>query len=395
MRVRSYAPGLVFLLAFTLRAADNTAAGMNRFAADLYHEVAHGADNLVLSPFANATALSMLLDGAAGQTATQLARLLHQTYPDSSRYNAISRLIDDVNRHAGVDESQLLTAQGLWTQRGFPIRSDYERVLEQYYHAAVTQYDFATKAEQARVGINFWTAQQTKGKIQELFAPGALGSDVRMVVTSAIYFHGLWQSPFHFEDTRPEAFRASAKETLRVDTMTQTGAFGYAETPALQILEMKYGQSSPVVFDVLLPKTVEGLAALEGSLGADKLAGLWNTLGSREVSVSLPRFRMDTDLSLREALDKLGVSDAFKGSADFSKIDDRHDMVLSDLRHKAMIEVNEQGTIAAAVSGGVARLISTSQAPATFRADHPFLFVIRDAHAGVILFQGRVVRPKQ
>jgi serpin B len=376
----------------SLRAADSTATAMNRFAGDLYHQTARASENLVFSPFANAAALSMLLDGAAGQTAAQLAKVLHQPYPDPAHYSTTGGLIDQINGHAGNQENQLFTARGLFIQQGFPIRSDYERILEQYYHAAATQYDFAGKTEQARVGINFWAAQQTKGKIQELFGPGTLGSDVRMVLTSAIYFHGMWASQFRFDDTRPEPFHASVRQSMQVDTMNQTGTFGYAETPSFQVLEMKYGKS-PVVCDILLPKPVEGLASMEALLTADKLAPLWSSLASREVAVSLPRFRLESDISMKDVLQRLGVSEAFKPSADFSKIDDRRDLVLTDLRHKAMIEVNEQGTIAAAVSGSSTRLVSATQ-PATFRADHPFMFVIRDTHSGVILFQGRVVQPK-
>lgn len=387
------AAALLLLPALGLHAAEGAGAGMNRFGIGLYQALARGSDNLVVSPLSNYSALCMLLEGARGQTAAQLARVLSTANSGGSLSAALAAVLDPLAGRGNMEGSELLTAQGLWIQRGFPIRTDYERALVQYYHAAVTQYDFARNPEEARVAINFWTANQTKGKIQELFAPGTLGNSTRMIVTSAIYYHGLWQLPFAYEDTRPQSFHVSARETVRTDTMSRTGTFAYAEAPGLQVLEMKYGKS-PIVFDVLLPKTAEGLGALEASLTPEKLASLWSGLNSRPVAVSLPRFRVAADLSLRESLGGMGVRDAFSGAADFSGIDDRRDLVLADLKHKAFLEVGEEGTIAAAVSGGDVRLIATSPQPVTFRADHPFLFLVRDTHSGIILFLGRLARPK-
>jgi serpin B len=394
MRAFRSVPALILFPVLAMHAADPTAAAMNRFASELYQQFARGSDNLVLSPFSNHAALTMLLEGARGQTASQLARVLHLASSDSGHYDAATTLADQLTGHGNAEGSEMFTAQGLWIQRGFNIRTDYERTLEQSYHASVTQFDFAGNPEQARISINFWTANQTKGKIQELFAPGSLGKDTRMVVTSAIYFHGGWQTEFPFEDTHPAPFHTSARETVSVDTMNQTGFLGYSETPGLQVLELKYGRSQ-MVFDILLPKTIEGLKALEAGLTPEKLSGFWNSLSSRDVAVSLPRFRVETDVSLRDLLGHMGVTDAFSSAADFSRIDDKRDLMLAEFRHKAYIDVVEQGTIAAAVSAGTARLTATAAPPTVFRADHPFLFLIRDTHTGVILFTGRLMKPRQ
>jgi serpin B len=385
---------VIFLLPFlTLRAADPTAAGVDRFGADFYRQLAHTPGNLVVSPFSNAAALSMLLEGARGQTATQLAKVLHQNGGESGQAIAVAELLDRVTREANSQGGELLTAQGLWLQRGFQIRGDFEQIMTRHYHAAATQLDFAADPEQARAGINSWTSTHTKGKIPELFGPGSLARGVTMVLTSAVYFHGPWQSAFRTESTSPAAFHTSGRETVQAPTMNQTGTFAYAETPAMQVLEMKYGKS-PLVFDVLLPRNPEDLTKFETSLSPDILDGLWGSLADREVAVSLPRFRLDSDFSLRDILCNLGLSDAFSGAADFSGIDDRRDLLLSDMRHKAFIEVGEQGTTAAAVTGSTVRLISSTSPPVVFRADHPFLFFVRDPHTGVLLFAGRLASPK-
>ncbi len=393
MRATAFAAALLCIPMSGLSGADTTTAGMGRFACELYQQFARGQDNVALSPLCNISALSMLLDGARGQTAAQLAKALHQAYPDSSHYLTVTGLLNQITRHGNAEGSELTLANGVFTQRGFAVRPDYERILVQYYHASATQFDFAGNPEQARIGINFWTANQTKGKLQDLFAPGTLSKDTRLVLTSAVYFHGLWQTEFHDTDTHPAPFHAGARETVSVPMMSLTAPLGYGEAPGLQILEMRYG-GSPLVFDVLLPRTADGLNALETSLTPEKLAAYWNGLGSRPVSVLLPRFRVDTDVSLREALVHMGVSDAFGGKADFSPIADRNDLVLSDVRHKAFVEVSEQGTIAAALSGSAVSLTSAGPPPVTFRADHPFLFLIRDPHTGIIVFMGRLMKPK-
>jgi serpin B len=381
---------LLLLPFLAAQGAEPPATAINRFAGGFYQQFARGSDNLVLSPYSNAAALFMLLEGARGQTATQLARALHQTSPDRA---SLTSLIDSLKRTANSDGSELSTAEGLFIQRGFHIRSDFEGVLTSSFHAALTQYDFAGNPEEARKGINSWTSQQTKGKIPDLFASGSLPNDVRMVLTSAIYFHGLWEHPFSPTNTRPAPFHTDARDTVNVETMSQTAEFAYAETPSLQVLEMKYGKSA-VVFDILLPKTAEALGAAESSLNPETLAALWSRLSPREVAISLPRFRMETDISLRDALCRLGMTDAFSGAADFSGIDDKRDLVLSDMRHKAFLEVGEQGTTAAAVTGMAVKLISSAPPPTVFRADHPFLFLIRDSRTGLILFNGRLMKPR-
>lgn len=378
----------VFLLLplLTLRAAEIPASGIDRFATDFYQQLAKTSGNVIVSPFSNSAALSMLLAGARGQTAMELAKVLHQTGTDSSQ---VARTFDQLVKEANAQGGELMSGNALWIQRGFHIRGDFEQLMKQQFHAPAAQLDFAGDPEQARAGINAWTFSQTKGKIPELFGPGSLARDVTMVLTSAVYFHGPWERAFRPESTRPSAFHTSGSQTVQVPTMNQDGSFAYAETPAMQVLEMKYGKS-PLVFDVLLPKNAEDLAHLESTLSPESLGILWSSLQERQVSVSLPRFHLDSEISLRDTLCRMGVSGAFSAKADFSGIDDRRDLALSDMRHKAFIEVSEQGTTAAAVTGSMVRLISSPPPAVTFRADHPFVFFIRDPRRGTLLFAGRL-----
>lgn len=384
---------LPFLLAGALSAADGVAPGLNQFATNIYRDLARGRGNLFLSPFSISTALSMAMQGARGTTAEEMAAVLHRLQQDKAYSTEMASLVDQLVKNGNSGGNQLLNANGLWVQRGFPILSDFKQSLQSQYGAPIRETDFAGNPEQARAAINSWTEQQTKGRIRELFAPGSLNGSNRLVLTSAIYFLGKWQSAFSPKATRPAQFR-SPSGAVQADFMHQTGTFGYGETHAGQILEMKYA-GTPVVFDILLPKSDTGIGDLDGSIDPAELATWLGNVSSRSVEVSLPKFRAESEFSLKETLSRMGMPTAFSGRADFSGIDDRKDLMLSAVRHEAFVDVTEEGTEAAAATGVGVALVSMQVTPRTvFRADHPFLFLIRDTRSGAILFAGRLLNPK-
>jgi serpin B len=384
---------LPLFCAGALGASANPAPGLNHLATATYRELAPGGANLIFSPFSVSSALSMLLDGARGTTATQMAAVLHQAYPDPGYHAALAALVEQIVKTANTGGNELLNANGLWVQNGFAVRSDFRRTIETLYRAPLVPLDFARDCERARTEINSWTARHTKGKIQELYGPGSLDADVRLVLTSAIYFYGKWQSPFPPGETRPAPFRLGGGARVETPFMNQTAVFGYTETPSVQVLEMKYA-GIPTVFDIILPKKEDGLAELESSLTPEQLAAWFGALKSRRVEVAIPKFRAESEFSLRDVLSRMGMADAFQSAADFSGIDGRRDLYLSDVLHKAFVDVSEEGTEAAAATGATVKFIAMLQEPRTvFRADRPFAFVIRDAPSGLILFAGRLTRP--
>lgn len=380
-------------LAGAMGVAGNPAPGLNHLATGAYRQLARGDGNLIFSPFSVSSALSMLLDGARGQTARQMAAVLHQSYPDPAYHESLASLVDELTKAANTGGNELLQANGLWVQNNFRTQAEFRRTIESLYRAPLVPLDFLHNSEAAREAINSWTSRQTKGKISELYAPGTLDQDTRLVLTSAIYFHGKWQAPFRREETQPAPFRLASGGTVETRFMNQTARFGYTESPLAQVLEMKYGET-PLAFDIILPKQSGGLAEVEKTLTADQIAAWAAALKNRKVEVSIPQFRTEAEFSLRDALSRMGMPDAFGGSADFSGIDDRRDLYLSDVLHKAYVDVAEEGTEAAAATGGTVKFIAMIQEPRTvFRADHPFAFLIRDTHSGAILFAGRLIQP--
>jgi len=367
-----------FLLAATLPAADFTTA--------TYRQVAKGDGNLILSPFNISTALSMVLLGARGKTADEMRTVLH-TPKNPADYAALEKA-------GNTGGNELHAANGLWVQKGFTIEPAFEKTLAGQYQARVTLLDFLTNPEGARAQINTWTAEQTKDKIKELFPAGSFNAQTRLVLTSAIYFYGKWESPFSVSQTKPAPFTLPAGGTKQADFMNKTARFAYAETEFMQLLEMRYAGTG-IAFDVLLPKTPGGLPALENSLTPEKITSWLGSLAVRNVQVSLPKFRSDSAFNLSGVLSTMGMPTAFSKQADFSGIDGRRDLQISEVAHKAFIDVSEQGTEAAAATGvGLRSMAVRRPEPAIdFRADHPFLFLIRDTSSGTILFIGRLMDP--
>jgi serpin B len=382
-----------FLLAGALLAASDVTPGMNRFAATAYRQLAPSNNNLILSPFSISTALSMLLDGARGQTAAGMAATLVQPQPGPAYHAAVAALAAELTKQANLGGNQLAVANGLWLQQGLPLESEFERTISKLYQAPITPLDFHANAEQARQEINSWTAQHTNGRIAELLAPRSIDAATRLVLTSAIYFYGKWSSPFDPSGTRAEPFQLGGGRTVDAKFMHQKADFLYGETPSAQILEMKYA-GTPVAFDILLPKTNDGLAELERSIKPDALSAWLGALTSRKVDAAIPKFRAESAFSLRDMLSRMGMADAFGRTADFSGIDGRRDLFVGDVVHKAFVEVSEEGTEAAAATGvTVHSMAMRRQEQTTFRADHPFAFFIRDTTSGVILFEGRISQP--
>ena len=386
---------LPLLLAAALPAADRRIIpAMNAFTTASYRQLTRGDANLILSPFNIATALSMALAGARGQTAKEIQSVLHLPY-DSTYDAALGALLADLTKAGNTEGNQLLTANGLWVQKGFAIQPAFESTLANNYHAPLTPVDFIANSEAVRSQINGWTQEHTKDRIKNLLPASSLDAHTRLVLTSAIYFYGKWQTPFVSSRTEPAPFTLSDGATTQADFMNQTAHFGYAETPSAQVLEMHYAGTG-IAFDVLLPKTVTGFPGLEKSLTVQNLSGWLGTLTTRNVQVSLPKFRAECEFSLREALSTMGMPTAFTGKADFSGIDPKRGLAISQVVHKAFVDVSEQGTEAAAATGITMRTTAMRmpEQAVVFRADHPFLFLIRDTRTEAVLFIGRLMNPR-
>jgi serpin B len=337
----------------------------------------------------------MTYAGARTETADQMAKTLHFPLGQERLHPTFAALQQELNAPGKKRGYELSVANALWGQKGYGFLPQFLQVTRDNYGAGLNEVDFVRATEEARKTINAWVEKETKDKIKELLKPGVLDVDTRLVLTNAIYFKGDWAKQFKKDQTRDEPFRIAAGKSVKVPMMHQYEApFGYFESDTLQALQLPY-EGKELSMVVLLPKKVDGLPELEKSLTADRLADVISKIREQDVNVALPKFKVTAEFKLNDELAKLGMPLAFTmGRADFSGMNgDREKLFISAVVHKAFVDVNEQGTEAAAATGVVIKTQSARIVP-TFRADHPFLFVIRDNRSHGILFLGRLVNPQ-
>jgi serpin B len=366
--------------------------GNSAFALELYGRLRGREGNLFLSPASISTALAMTYGGARGRTADAMASTLHFGLGPDRLHSALGALLRDLGDKARRHGYTLNLADALWTQKGHPFVPEFLRLAHDRYGAELRELEFSRAAGDARRTINDWVARQTNDKIRDLIQEGMLDPDTRLVLTNAIYFKGDWAHPFPKDRTQDAPFHLSTRTQTTGPLMSQTNHFGYLEGKSFQAVELPYA-GSDLAMVVLLPRQVDGLADTEKSLTRDTLQRCLDGLQEREVAVSLPRFRVTAEFSLKDTLAAMGMGVAFSGDADFSGMDGTRDLYLSAVVHKAYVDVNEKGTEAAAATGVVAKLTEAPVIP-VFRADHPFLFLIRDRRTGSVLFMGRLVNPR-
>jgi serpin B len=377
-------------------AALTAAAAINAFATDLYARLASQGGNLAFSPLSIETALAMAYAGARGRTADEMAAVLHLGPDTAATHAALGKLLQQIAADGNASGSELDLADALWGQTGYPFAAGFLQLLHDDYGANLNSADFQGATEQARVAINAWVAQQTHDKIQDLFPPGSLSADTRMVLANAVYFKGAWAHPFDPSDTQDGTFQVAPGQTITASTMHQTATFGYADRNGVQTLEMAYA-GSHLVMDVLLPDQANGLANMERQLTPANLAAWTSGLSQQLVAVTLPKFNVTGQFDLKQTLSAMGMPTAFSRTADLSGMNNGKDALqISAVLHKAYVGVGEQGSEAAAATGVGLRALSIRVdplPPRQFRADHPFVYVIRDASTNTVLFMGRVSNP--
>ncbi len=319
-----------------------------------------------------------------------MAQVFHFPLEQDRLHVLYRELLASIDRGAAFEGYRLNVANRLWGQQGFPFLSDYLAVTRDMYGAELQPMDFASDPEACRGTINQWVESKTEERIQNLMPPGSINALTRLVLTNAIYFKGSWATQFDEKKTTKSAFHVTPSNTVTVDMMTVEAEFPSTWADDVAILELPY-KGKDLSMIVLLPDATDGLKALEDRLTVENLNAWLGDLVERDQPVYFPRFEMTKFFSLNATLAEMGMPSAFDPmSADFSGIDGTRNLCVQTAVHKAFVEVNEEGTEAAAATG---ISVGETSAPTPFTADHPFLFLIRDNVTGSILFLGRVTDP--
>ncbi len=370
------------------------------FAFDLYRSLRAQAGNLILSAFSISLALAIPYAGARGKTEAQMARVLHFDLPQETLHAAFDQ-IDLALTQEGPPTTgsggplQLDIANAAWADQSVTFLAQYLDVLARYYGTGMQSADFIHQPEAARQEINAWTSQQTGGKIRNLIPQGALGTTARLVIVNAIYFKANWQAPFDPTETKPGEFTLLDGSRVQAEMMADPGlTVPYTTGPGFQAVELPY-QAGSATMDIIVPNQ-GAFPGFEGSLDGPMLDQILGSMQPTSLHLQLPKFRFSSQFDLGARLASLGMTDAFDpNSADFSGMTGARDLFINKVLHQASVVVDEQGTEAAAATSVIMSPTMALRATASLTVDRPFIFLIRDAASGQILFMGRVLDPTQ
>ena len=376
--------------------------GNNEFAFDLYKQLSKKEGNKFFSPYSISTALGMTFAGARGNTAKEMAQTLHFTLDNERLHPASGELIRKIQGADKKRNYELAVANSLWGKTGLSLEPKFLRITQTDYQAGFHHVDFGKDPEGARQTINAWVEDKTNKKIKKLIPPGYIDSATRLVLANAIYFKADWNISFPESATKPEDFNVPGDAAFKVPMMNHTLFASYTENADFQMAQFLYKDNEASMV-IILPRKMDGLAEVEKKLSAEVVEKSLVLMGTRELKVTVPKFKLTEHFRLAHELDKLGIHDAFRPKiADFTGMEvnvSREDSLsISEVLHKAYVDVDEKGTEAAAATAvTMTRTLSAkpvSPPPTPFRADHPFLFLIRHNGTGSILFMGRVLDPR-
>jgi serpin B len=375
----------------------------NDFALAMFGELRQLPGNLFFSPFSIRAALGMAHAGARGETAAQMREALRISSSDETQHMAFAETAQRLGA-AGGGEYEMVLANSLWCDDAAPLLPGYLDLIARHYGGGINLVDFRRAAEAARITINRWVEDQTRHKIRELIPSGGVDGETRLVLVNAIYFKGAWLLQFRSAATRDERFFLQDGGTVQAPLMHQHEHVRYRQAAGFQAVDLAY-RGNDLSMLVLLPDRRNGLRDLENTLSARMLQDCVMQMGYREVELFVPRFKITWGTAnIRSQLTALGMTLPFdRSQADFCGINGRQPaneeaLFISAVLHKAFVEVNEEGTEAAAATAGAGPATSAgrrSKPPPVpvFRADHPFLFAIRDRRSGAFLFLGRMADP--
>ncbi|MFT4309660.1 MAG: serpin family protein [Candidatus Woesearchaeota archaeon] len=376
----------------TMEGMQLVADANNHFGFDFYHEVRSGKnDNLFYSPYSISAAFAIVNEGARGTTQSEIREVFYYPDYDVLRPN-FAGIYNSMNRR-GL-KYELRTGNALWVKDDFGLLPDYVNNVEMYYGGRAVNLDFVGDPEGSRNTINSFISDQTNNRINNIMPSGDINPLTRLIITNAVYFKGKWVIQFDKKDTRDEDFSTLTGETVQVPMMRLTGEkarFNYTEDDIVQVIELPY-EGDDISMIIILPR--EGyFDEVEQEFSYERLIEWKDSFRKQRVMVFFPRFKFETDYTLNDFLESMGMPLAFRDGADFTGMYASGGLYVGSALHKAFVEVDEEGTEAAAATVISVMRVSVGPTIPEFRADRPFMFIIQQKETGNILFMGRMSNP--
>ncbi|XP_041331974.1 ovalbumin-related protein Y-like isoform X2 [Pyrgilauda ruficollis] len=383
------------------------------FCFDIFKEVKihRSNDNVLFSSLSMLSTLALVYMGARGKTQSQMEKVLHfdnvtrdgdisdsqvekpQCGTADTIHKTFKDLLSDISRQNATNSLKI--GDRLYFEKTYPILEEYIKCAKKFYRAELEEVDFKTAAEEARQRINSWVEKETNGRIQDFLVSDSVDLNTALVFVNVIYFKGIWKIAFKEEHTQEEPFNVTEQESRPVQMMRQNSTFrvGRVAEDKIKVLELPYA-SGELSLLVLLPDDISGLAQIENKISYKKLLE-WTSpkvMEKKRVKVYLPRMKIEEKYNLTSVLTSLGMTDLFSPSANLSGISSAEGLRVSEAIHEAYMEITEEGTEAGG-SEAVTGDIQSSSEFEEFRADHPFLFLIKHNPSDMILIFGRYRSP--
>lgn len=392
--------------------AENIATANNSFSTKIFAEFLRTDGNVIISPWSLFNALAMTYVGARKNTALQMSAVLgfedlkaeirgssafvgSEAALENRIFESFENLLESLQKISSV---KYATANRIWVQNGYDLCDEFRKALRESFQSESGRVDFVKATEAARCEINSWVEDKTNAKIKDLIASGILNNLTRLVLTSAVYFKGSWLHEFKKENTMTKAFNVSANKKVQVKMMYMNAKkdMGYYETDQFQVLAMPY-LGDRLTMNVILPKDGLSLTEVLGAVKKDLDSCIRPAKLRGSIEILIPKFKLEFSSEFEKILCSLGANDMFSDrDADFSGItEEKPGLKVGSVVQKAFIEVNEEGTEAAAATAVIMVLRCAIQIPLVFNADHPFLFLICDKETKLIMFIGKVEDPSK
>ncbi|MFW9925086.1 MAG: serpin family protein [Candidatus Thorarchaeota archaeon] len=365
----------------------------NKFAFELYNKLAKKRINLFFSPFSISTAIAMIYVGSKEETSKQIEEVMHFTIHKQRLPIEYEKFLTNFFQERVKNKSEFILSNAQWIQHNYQLLENYTYAIETYFKAMLTQVNFLDEQKTMDI-INGWVEKSTKGKITNILEK--INPESRLLITNSIYFKDKWLKPFDEMKTKEEPFFIAKDKKILVEMMTEKQKYSFRNFPTYQLLEIPY-KDDDLSLIIFLPRDIEGLPDLEKKITSININVILNDITSLEVEIFIPKFKFTNAMKLSKELQEMGMKEPFSSTADFSGISQTK-LAISEVVHKAFIEVNEEGSEAAAAT--IVEMVLATGPPKDverniFRADHPFMFIIYSRKANLILFIGKVMNPKE
>jgi len=388
--MKKYILILVFLANVNLLFSQQIIESNNKFSFDIYKQLKNKNENFILSPFSISSAMAMTYAGSKNNTLSQISNTLYfnknlkDFHKDFNNLNSFN-----LNKKSKV---QFHSANSIWIHKDLKLKADYLSINKQFYSGTTFFEDFQNNPDKSRININSWVEKNTNKKITNLLKPSDIDESTRLVLVNALYFNGSWDKQFKEEQNTIENFQVERNKFEQKTFMNTTTNSAYFEDKIAEIIDIYYTDTRYSLM-IIIPKSYKKMKKLEKKLSYEYYMQFNKQKNNTRINLTLPKFNIETDISLNETLQGMGIKDAFNSSADFSEITDQEKLFISNVVHKAKIEVSENGTEAAAATAVVMRKTAFLPAQVDVKINRPFIYLIRNTENNCIYFMGKVINP--